>query len=221
MGEAARIEGLRVGESVLPRGAAADSDGDLVEAFLAGDRGAFEQLVRRHQDRVFGLCFRLLGSRQQAEEAAQEVFVKVFKNLDRFRSESRFSTWLYRVTINHARGLHSRRIRRREGDHVSVDAGFGEDSGTSRPLQLSDTAPSVEEDLISAERLGQLREELELLDPLWREILVLRDVEGLSYEDTAKALSVAPGTVKSRLHRARSELRKRMNRRAKREHERG
>jgi RNA polymerase sigma-70 factor, ECF subfamily len=196
-------------------------DKELVVAFLDGDRGAFEQLVLRHQDRVFGLCFRLLGSRQAAEEAAQEVFVKVFKNLDRFRGDSRFSTWLYRVTINHTRNVHGHRTRRRERDHLSIDAASSDEEGTSSPLHLSDSSRSAEEELIADERIQQLREELAMLDPLWQEILVLRDVEGLSYEDTAAALSVAPGTVKSRLHRARTELRKRMLRRAKREQERG
>ena len=205
--------------TVVP--AAEPADDALVAAFLAGDRSAFEQLVLRHQNRVFALCFRLLGSRQQAEEAAQEVFVKVFKNLDRFRGDSLFSTWLYRVTINHTRNVHGHRTRRRERDHVSLDVDPANESGTSRPPQLSDPSPSAEEELIEDERVQQLREELLMLDPLWREILVLRDVEGLSYEDTAAALSVAPGTVKSRLHRARTELRKRMQRRAKREQERG
>ncbi len=197
------------------------SDDELVAAFLGGDRGAFEQLVVRYQARVFGICMRLLGSRQRAEEAAQEVFVKVFKNLDRFRGDSLFSTWLYRVTINHTRNVHSHRTRRRERDHRSLDADSANEEGTSAPLQLSDPSPSAEEGLIADERVQHLREELLMLDPLWREILVLRDVEGLSYEDTAAALSVAPGTVKSRLHRARTELRKRMLRRAKREQERG
>ena len=192
-------------------------DKELVVAFLDGDRGSFEQLVLRHQDRVFGLCFRLLGSRQAAEEAAQEVFVKVFKNLDRFRGDSRFSTWLYRVTINHTRNVHGHRTRRRERDHLSIDAAASNEEGTSSPLHLSDSSRSAEEELIADERVQQLREELAMLDPLWQEILVLRDVEGLSYEDTAAALSVAPGTEKSRLHRARTELRKRMLRRAKRE----
>ncbi len=197
------------------------SDDALVAAFLAGNRGAFEELVVRHQARVFGICMRLLGSRQHAEDAAQEVFVKVFKNLDRFRGDSLFSTWLYRVTINHTRNVHSHRTRRRERDHRSLDADSSNEEGTSAPLQLSDPSPSAEEDLIAEERVQQLREELLMLDPLWREILVLRDVEGLSYEDTAAALSIAPGTVKSRLHRARTELRKRMLRRTKREQERG
>ncbi len=197
------------------------ADEELVTAFLAGDRSAFEQLVVRHQDRVFGLCIRLLGSRQRAEEAAQEVFVKVFKNLDRFRGDSQFSTWLYRVTINHTRNVHGHRTRRRERDHVSLDANSANEAGTSAPRQLSDPSPSAEDELIVGEQLQRLREELMMLDPLWREILVLRDIEGLSYEDTAVALSVAPGTVKSRLHRARVELRKRMLRRASREQGRG
>ena len=219
---AAPTNGAWMAESAVSANALSSlPDDELVAAFLAGNRAAFEELVGRHQARVFGICVRLLGSRQHAEEAAQEVFVKVFKNLDRFRGDSLFSTWLYRVTINHTRNVHSDRTRRRERDHRSLDADSSNESGTSAPIQLSDPSPSAEEDLVAHERVQQLREELLMLDPLWREILVLRDVEGLSYEDTAAALSVAPGTVKSRLHRARTELRKRMLRRAKREQERG
>jgi RNA polymerase sigma-70 factor (ECF subfamily) len=182
----------------------------LVERFLAGDRGAFEQIVLRHQDRVVRLCFRLLDSHQRAEEAAQEVFVKVFGNLDRFRGDSQFSTWLYRVTINHCRNIHAHRSRRRERDHISLDRGSVREDGTHRVTELSDSAPTAEDELLAEERLRQLREELEMLDPLWREILILRDVEGFSYEETAAALSLAAGTVKSRIHRARTELRRRM-----------
>jgi len=202
-------------------GTESESDPELVARFLAGDRDAFEQIVVRHQDKVYGLCFRLVGSQQHAEEAAQEVFVKVFKNLDRFRGDSQLSTWLYRVTVNHCRNVHARRRRRREWDHVSVDAASVKEDGTRQLAELSDSAPSAEDGLVADEQLQQLREELEKIDPLWREVLILRDVEGLSYEETAAALSVAAGTVKSRIHRARNELRKRMLRRATRGQDRG
>ena len=198
-----------------------EPDLELVERFLAGDRGAFEQIVLRHQDRVVRLCFRFLDSHQRAEEAAQEVFVKVFRNLDRFRGDSQFSTWLYRVTINHCRNVHAHRSRRRERDHDSLDAAPVREDGTQRATELSDSAPTAEDELLAEERLQQLREELEMLDPLWREILILRDVEGFSYEETAAALSLAAGTVKSRIHRARTELRRRMLKRATRGQDRG
>jgi len=199
----------------------ADVDAELVARFLGGDRSAFEQIVLRHQNRIFGLCFRLLDSRQFAEDAAQEIFVKIFKNMHRFRGDSKLSTWMYRVTLNHCRNLHAYRSRRRERDHLSIDAGGANEEGTHRAPELSDPAAGAEEELLAEERRRQLREELDMLEPLWREILILRDVEGLSYGETAEALNVAPGTVKSRIHRARCELRRRMLRRMKLEQDRG
>ncbi len=198
-----------------------ESDGELVARFLSGDRDAFEQIVLRHQDRVFRLCFRILDSRQLAEDAAQEVFVKVFKNLHRFRGDSQLSTWMYRVTLNHCRNVHAYRSRRRERAHLSLDVGDSNQEGTRRAPELSDPGPDAEEGLLADERRRLLRAELDMLEPLWREILILRDVEGLSYEETAAALNIAPGTVKSRIHRARSELRRRMLRRLKLEQDRG
>ncbi len=189
------------------------TDSALVAAFLDGDRGAFEGLVRRHQDRVYGFCLRLLGSPSLAQEAAQEVFVKVFRNLHRFRGESKFTTWLYRVTLNHCRNVQAYRARRHEKRHDSLDATSEDDEGNPRRKELADDGPDAEEDLLTSERLVLLRAELARLDPIWREILLLRDVEGLSYDEIGQALELSPGTVKSRIHRARAQLKERLRRR--------
>ncbi len=190
-------------------------DAELIQAFLGGDRGAFERLAARHQNKVFGMCFRLLGSRSLAEEAAQEVLVKVYKNLHRFRGESRFSTWLYRVTLNHCRNVQAYRARRHEKRHDSLDADREDAEGNTRKRELADGGPDAEDELLKQERLEMLRVELAQLDPIWKEILVLRDVEGRSYEEIGEALELPPGTVKSRLHRARSQLKQRLGRRLK------
>jgi RNA polymerase sigma-70 factor (ECF subfamily) len=194
---------------------APDRDAELIEAFLAGDRGAFERLAARHQNRVYGMCCRLLGSPALAEEAAQEILVKVFKNLHRFRGESRFSTWLYRVTLNHCRNVQAYRARRHEKRHDSLDADREDDEGNARKRELADGGPDAEDDLLQQERLAMLHEELDQLDPLWKEILMMRDVEGQSYEEIGAALELPPGTVKSRLHRARAQLKTRLGRRLK------
>lgn len=170
------------------------TDNELVEAHLAGDRAAFEALVLRHQDRVYRLCLRTVYDPTRAEEAAQEVFVKVYRHLARFRGDSKFTTWLYRVALNHCRNVQAYRARRHERRHDSLDA---------------------EDNLLTNERLVIMREELARLDPIWQEILVLRDVEGLSYEEIGQTLELAPGTVKSRIHRARGELKTRLARRLK------
>jgi len=191
------------------------SDGELVRQFLEGDRGAFEQLAQRHQNRIFGFCVRLLGSRSLAEEAAQEVLVKIFKNLHRFRGDSKFTTWLYRVTLNHCRNVQAYRARRHEKRHDSLDATREDDDGPGRKRELPANEPGAEDRLIHGEKLAMLQAELAQLDPIWKEILLLRDVEGLSYEEVGQMLELAPGTVKSIIHRARAELKSRMQRRMK------
>ncbi len=187
-----------------------DEDTELVQRFLDGSAAAFEALVVRHQNRVFGLCMRLLGSRTYAEEAAQEVFVKVYRNLARFRGESKFTTWLYRVTLNHCRNVQAYRARRHEKRHDSLDAEREGENGPRPKRELPSGDATAEEQLLAGERLRFLRDEMSRLDPIWQEILLLRDVEGLSYEEIGGALELAAGTVKSRIHRARGELRKRL-----------
>jgi RNA polymerase sigma-70 factor (ECF subfamily) len=201
------------GPGVDAAGLRAASDEELVRRFLAGQRVAFEALVKRHQDRVFGLCVRLLGSSSLAEEAAQDVFVRVYRSLDAFRGDSRFSTWLYRVTLNHCRNVHAYRARRMEQRHDSLDAEVEDEDGAGRKRELADPGHGAEERLLTEERLKVLSDELARLDPLWREILVLRDVEGLSYEEIGTLLDIPPGTVKSRIHRARGDLLAKLERR--------
>ncbi len=188
-----------------------DPDREALAAFRAGDAGAFDDLVHRHQTRVFRLARRLLGDADAALDAAQEAFVKAWRALPRFKGEARFSTWLTRITINQCRN----ELRKR---------------GTvkhTRPLSLDDNVPGTElrrsESLAGSpaepwlEARGQevsaaFHEALAGLDPEAREILVLKEVEALSYEDMAAVLDVPTGTIRSRLHRARAELRRRMER---------
>ena len=188
-------------------------DEDLVRRFLGGERQAFEQLMRKQQDRIYGFCYRYFGSKEPAEEAAQEIWVKIFKNLDRFRGDSKFTTWMYRVALNHCRNLSAFEGRRGKGKHDSLDAERDDGEGTKRRRDLPDQGPGAEEMLVTDERRQMMHEELGRLDPIWREVLLLRDVEGMSYDDIGASLDVAPGTVKSRIHRARSELKNRITRR--------
>ena len=188
-------------------------DPDLVRRFLTGDRSAFEQLMLRHQNRIYAFCFRYFGTQEPAEEAAQEVWVKIFKNLDRFRGDSKFTTWMYRVALNHCRNLSAYEGRRGKGKHDSLDAERDDGEGHKMRRELPAKGPGADEMLVVNERRRMMREELSQLEQIWREVLVLRDVEGLSYDEIGEALEVAPGTVKSRIHRARSELKTRITRR--------
>ena len=188
-------------------------DAELIRLFLAGERAAFEALVLRHQDRLYAFCFRYFRALEPAEEAAQEVWVKIFRSLGRFRGDSKFTTWMFQVALNHCRNRSAWEGRRGKGKHDSIDEQKDYGEGAAPRLQLPDEGPAVDEQIENYERKRILHEELVRLDPIWREVLLLRDVEGLTYDEIAEALELAVGTVKSRIHRARTELRVRVQRR--------
>jgi RNA polymerase sigma-70 factor (ECF subfamily) len=172
---------------------AQDSDGDLVWRFKGGDRSAFNQLVLKYRNRVMGIATRMLGDRVEAEDLAQDVFVKVYHGLQGFQGKSLFSTWLYRVTANSC--LNHRKKRKREVQVIEAidDPDPIPSDGASNPHTL------LEEKELSAfleKAIGALPEEQ-------RMVLILRDIEGLSYEEIADSLGLEMGTVRSRLHRAR------------------
>lgn len=179
------------------------SDAELVRRFKGGDRRAYEEIVRRYQDRVYTVCLRWLGDAQVAQEIAQDVFLALFRALGDFRGDAQLSTWVYRVAVNHCK---NRRLygRRRASDRHEPLEGDRDDDEPKR--QLAADAPGTDAGLhrIEAERL--VREALAHLEEDDRSIIVMRDVEDLSYEEIALVLQLPRGTVKSRLHRARAEL---------------
>lgn len=181
-----------------------DPDEQLVRRFQGGDRAAFSDIVQRYQDRVFTLSLRWMGDRQIAEEVAQDVFVALYRSLDRFRGESRLSTWIFRVTVNHCKNRRLYRKRRKMQQHEPLEGTRSEDEGPVRQLPADGPGTDRMVHMSEAERL--LQEALERLDESHRTIVVLRDVEDLSYEEIAQILELPKGTVKSRLHRARAEL---------------
>ena len=180
-----------------------DPDGELVERWAAGDEVAFESLVRRHERRVFGLVLRMLGSREEAEDVAQEVFLSLHRKGRRFRKEARFSTFVYRVAVNAAlnrlRSLRRRRARLQ---------GLAERQETGADLPYAPRGP--EDSLLRDELRARLQREILVLGEALRAPLVLHDVEGLPYAEIASILGVAEGTVKSRIHRARRALRRQL-----------
>jgi RNA polymerase sigma-70 factor (ECF subfamily) len=178
------------------------SDEVLVQRFKNGDRSAFSELVDRHQNRVYGLCFRWMGNQQAAEEVAQDVFVSLFRSLERFRGDAKFSTWLYRVTVNHCKNQKNYRNRRAHGRHESLDS--APEDGFVRQIESGDRGADMRIHQAEAERA--LQSGLDALEEDHRQIILLRDLEDLSYDEISSLLDVAKGTVKSRLHRARTEL---------------
>jgi len=180
-----------------------DPDAEFVERWQRGDMSAFEALVRRHERRVFSLVLRMLGSREEAEDVAQEAFLALHRHGHRFRGEARFSTFVYRVAANAAlnrrRSLGRRRAREAALSHRQ-DAG---DDLPSAPRDPEDSASGGEIQVrVQAALLG-LPKDLRLA-------VVLYDIEGQSYGEIAQVLRIPEGTVKSRIHRARTALRDRL-----------
>ena len=187
------------------------SDEELVRRFGSGDRSAFSELVRRYQSRVYSLCFRWLRDPAKAEEVAQDVFIALYKSLADFRGESKLSTWIFRVATNHCKNRLVYGNRRREDRHESIDAPVGgDDDGPVKQYAIDAPGPDASINRAEASRL--LQAALDALDDDQREIVLLRDVDDLSYEEIAELLQLPKGTVKSRLHRARAELARRLSR---------
>ena len=175
------------------------SDLLAIQETLRGNRNAFAQIVERYTPLLYSLAFRMLGRGEEAQEAVQEIFLRAYRALPRFRLERRFHPWLYTIALNYLRTV-ARRQRRRRGlrlvrEELDTVADRGE-------------LPAAAAEREDGERLAQ--EALAGLSPLYREVFLLREVEGLSVRDTAEALGVPEGTVKVRLHRARQELVRRL-----------
>ena len=183
------------------------SDEELASRAIAGDMGAFDALVMLFSDRVFGLSFRFLGDRAEAEDLSQEVFVAIYNNLHTFRGESKLSTWIYRITKNRCLNRIKYLERRHQGRMLDVDDEFvgtrvrAEDFG---PNGHKSPVRKMENDQLSA----LLQAHLDLLPEEQRLLLALRDLEDLTYEEIVEITDLPLGTVKSRIHRARSSLAK-------------
>lgn len=182
--------------AVRPPSVELDVDQEIVAQFRSGDRDAFAKLVQKYQSRVLTLATRILDNRSEAEDVAQDIFVKVFQSLHEFRGASRFSTWLYRITVNHCLNYIRRRTRQQQTLVAAEPEEWMQESPTSNPHRT----------LEQKERWALVQAKLQVLSPEYRTILLLRDFEGLSYEEIADVLQLESGTVKSRLHRARTEL---------------
>ena len=190
---------------------AGDQDRALVDRARAGDIGAFELLVRRYQGWVFTLAARMLGDRAEAEDMAQEIFLKAYRGLKTFKGASRFSTWLYAIASHHCLNHLEARRRRPLLHWPATDR--PDHAGKDPPAivdRLADPAPPADALLEKADLTRLVQAELANLTAEHRIILVLRDIQGLSYEEIAETLRLELGTVRSRLHRARMEMRARL-----------
>ena len=180
------------------------TDEELVAAFQAGDRGAFEAMVDRWERKIQGVVYRVVGNREDARDVAQEVFLKVYRGLGDFKQEARFSSWLYQIALNASRD----RLRRRRGrTFVSLD-----DVGEAAEIPRGPATRSAL-DLIEAQDLSRtVGAAVSALPEEQREVIVLKEFEGLTFVEIADVLSVPVSTVKTRLYRGLAELRRRLER---------
>ncbi len=175
----------------------------LVQRARQGDFGAFEQLVTRTESKIYGLLLRLVGNPDDARELLQETYLSAYRNLDRFQGNAAFSTWVYRIATNHA----LMRFRKKNPETVGLDEIPVPTHEEIRERGVSDWDLDPKEAVLQKEIRGLLNRAILDLPPLYRAVVVLRDVEGLSTAETAQALGITEGAVKTRLHRARLFLR--------------
>jgi RNA polymerase sigma-70 factor (ECF subfamily) len=187
--------------------AVASDDLDLVHASKNGDVAAFEQLVKRYDRKLLRIAQSVLHNTEDAQDAVQEAFLKAFQNLGKFREESQFSTWLFRITVNQSlMKLRKQRAIR----EVSLDEDFKADVDTL-PMEVIDWAPNPEQLYWASELRAILISALKQLPPTLRTVFVLRDIEGLSTDQTAEVLNLSQTAVKARLWRVRLQLREQLN----------
>jgi RNA polymerase sigma-70 factor (ECF subfamily) len=180
------------------------TDKDLINSVLAGNLDDFAPLVRRHQDRVYGLCLSMTRHATEADDLAQEIFLKAYRSLNEFRFESSFSTWLYRVTYRHCLDFLKSRKRRPSQSLDAMIEDRGEGLWGEGPW---DEGPVGDLSFDHHAQTQWARQLLDSLDPKERLVLTLREIQGLSYEELAGALKISLEAVKSRLRRAREALR--------------
>lgn len=182
-------------------------DSRFIEALRKRDEHAFNQLVQDHEAQVFRLVFRMLGSREEAEDMTQEVFVQVFRSIEKFRGDAQIGTWIYRIAMNLTRNRNKYLARRHQKSHAELDQSDPKDQENEARGRISGETSRPDTDALGNEMERIVVACLGTLDDEHREILVLRDIEALSYEEVGEITGLPPGTVKSRLHRARSLLR--------------
>lgn len=180
---------------------------ELVERLKRRDEAAFNELIRLYQARIFRLVFRMLGDRGEAEDLAQEVFITVFKSIDGFRGDSKLSTWLYRVATNHCKNRIKYLDRRARGKKKEFDEIAEHGALESATMNPSAQIPRPDQMLEARQKEKILQDAIASLDDEHRALVVLRDIEHMSYEQIQEITGLPEGTVKSRLHRARNALR--------------
>ena len=196
-------------ENLKKSARSAREDMTLIRAFQGGDKAAFDELVLKHQHKLYNLCYRFLGDYQEANDSAQETFIKVYRSLKKFRLESAFSTWLYRIAVNTCKNKLKSAEYRQKKKMVSLDNPVSLDCG-GPAIEIQDETHSPAMELEKKEKMRLIQEAINALPPGQKEVVTLRDIEGFSYEEIVQITGLNLGTVKSRLARARLELRRKL-----------
>jgi RNA polymerase sigma-70 factor (ECF subfamily) len=182
----------------------------LVDRFKQGDPSAFDEMVSRYWDRIYAMVNQLLRNSQDAEEVTQDAFIRAHRGLVNFRGESAFSTWLYQIATNLARNRYWYWWRRKRDHTISFDQPVSADNATTLAELIPAELETPGDATVTQEFVNRIAESMEKLSPKHREILILRNVKNLSYEEIAVILGISVGTVKSRIARARESLRARL-----------
>jgi RNA polymerase sigma-70 factor (ECF subfamily) len=182
---------------------------EFIERLKRGEAAAFEELVSERSAEIYGLLFRLTENSEEARDLTQETFLRAFQSIGRFRGEADLKTWMYRIAINQARNRWRWWRRRRRDSTVSLDATRGETNQTLGAT-LVESSENPEQQTLAHERELALRSALQRIGRAYRETVILRDIEGFSYEEIATTLGINVGTVKSRLARGRQELKQKL-----------
>lgn len=181
------------------------TDEEIIKRMKRGDRNAFNELVKGYESKVVNAAFGMLSNREDAYDAAQEVFIRIYKSIGAFKGQSSLTTWIYRITVNICND--ALRKRQRTAQTISIN---GESDDENSVMELQDTSPTPEEAAESNEAQKAVREAIGGLSEEYRQIITLCDLQGLSYDEAAQILQCPTGTVKSRLNRARNSLRKKL-----------
>lgn len=196
---------LNLNSNLTPEQEAALEDQRLISALQAGEESAYEQLIERFQGSVYNLAYRLLNDQSDAGDVAQEVFLKIFRNVGSFRGDSSLRTWVYRIAVNESHNRRRWLFRHRRGE-TGIDEAFDDSDSREKPIMDSGETPF--DFTMNREAQVLLEEALAGVNPVFRTALVLREIEDMSYDEIAEILEVSIGTVKSRIVRGREALRR-------------
>ena len=200
---------VTVGVAASPAFALADSD--FVERLKNGDADAFDTLITRYSGDIYSLLYRMTANAEEAADLTQETFLSALKSIRSFRGEAELKTWLFRIALNHSRNRFRWWKRRKRNETISIDRPLREDGTATLADVIADDGETPEQAFLRRERQHRLAAAVTALPEIFRETIVLCDVEGFGYDEIARALNINIGTVKSRIARGRELLRKRLS----------